>query len=68
MANQRQILSNHFSIAHLNVKGIANKVDHIDRILHTYDLNIFGLSETFLDKWKPDRILSIPCYNVDRIE
>ena len=40
-------------IAHLNIKGFTSKINQINKILFTSIIDIFGLTETFLDDTKP---------------
>lgn len=51
------------SIAHLNIRGLLNKIDEIKYLLVKYGYKIFHLCETFLTPAISDSLLSIPNYN-----
>lgn len=55
-------------IAHLNIRGLTSKIDEVKKILHKNDLDIFCLSETFLNESKSNSFFHILNYNIVRQE
>ena len=53
-------------IAHLNIRGITSKIDEVKSILLEYKIDIFCLSETFLDLTKPSTFFKINNYDILR--
>ena len=49
-------------IAHLNIRGLTSKIDEVNNILFTSKIDIFCLTETFLDDTKPSSFFHINNY------
>lgn len=59
------------SIAHLNIRGLINKVDDIKYLINKYNIKIFHISETFLNSSVDNKLLCINNFNIlrkDRID
>ena len=54
------------SIAHLNIRGLLNKIDQIRYLLVKHKFSILHLSETFLTSKIVTELVSIPGYNIVR--
>ena len=55
-----------FTIAHINVRGLLNKIDQIRLLVNNYKFKILHVSETFLTKNTVSNLISIPDYNIVR--
>ena len=55
-----------FTIAHLNVRSIRGKLDHLKDLLFNNPFDILGLSETWLDQSILDPELHLCGYNLER--
>ena len=55
-----------FKIAHLNVRSILNKMDHIRLLLSNKQFDIFTFSETWLNPAIRDSEVNIPGYTLTR--
>lgn len=51
---------------HLNIRSIASKIDHVDKLLTDSNLDFICLSETWLTKTSPQAAFNIPGYNIFR--
>ena len=56
----------HLKIAHLNIRGLRNKVDEIRILLKLCRFNIFGITETHLKSEIADGEIEIENYNFIR--
>ena len=54
------------TIAHLNVRGLLNKVDQIRHLLNNYKFKILHISETFLTTNIVTNLICISGYNIVR--
>ena len=43
-----------FSVSHVNICSLRNKIYELCRILHSHDIDVLALSETWLDSSVPD--------------
>ena len=57
---------NGLKLGHLNIRSLRNKVDHIQFLLHEYPLDVFAVSESWLDSSISDAEMSIHNYNLER--
>lgn len=55
-----------FTVAHLNIRSIRGKFDHVKDMLYNNPFDILGLSETWIDDSIQDSELYIGGYNVER--
>ena len=53
-------------VAHLNINSLRHKLDEVSKLLHDFEIDVFGLSETKLDDDVDDAELTIPCYRLFR--
>ena len=51
------------TVAHLNIRSINRKLEEVVRILAQGDIDILCLSETWLNAYIPDHMISICGYN-----
>ena len=58
--------SNGLVIAHLNIRGIVNKMDELKLHISQLNIKILHLSETFLSPATDSKVLNIPGYNLLR--
>ncbi len=54
------------TVAHLNIRSLNRKLEEVIRILAQGDVDILCLSETWLNKFVPDSMVSINGYNMIR--
>ena len=54
------------TMAHLNIRSINRKLEEVVRILSQGDIELLCLSETWLNGYVPDHMISINGYNVIR--
>ena len=58
---------NHFfNIAHLNIRGLASKLDEVKGVISKHKFQIFCLTETFIHKDEKDNFYEIPGYDIIR--
>ena len=55
-----------FKIAHLNVRSLVHKINQIRLDLPISDIDIFSISETWLNSTVEDRLTSVPNYKFIR--
>lgn len=55
-----------FTVSHINVCSIKNKLDEINIMLHTMDIDVLTCGETWLHEGIEDSCLSIENYNFFR--
>ena len=60
------IKSRGLTIAHLNIRGLLNKIDNIRYLLDTHKIKVFHVSETFLTQSIDTQLLHIPNYYIVR--
>ena len=65
------IIHNHqcvgfFSFAHLHVRSIMNKLDHLKILMSKNPFDIICLNETFCDDSIADNEISLPDYSIER--
>ena len=54
------------SIAHINIRGIINKLDELKLIIETHNLKILHVCETFLTPSISSHVLNIPNFSIIR--
>ena len=57
---------NDFSIAHQNICGLSGKIDLLSLYVLNNEINIFGVTETFLTDKIPSSLVNIDSYNFER--
>ena len=55
-----------FSLAHLNVRSIMNKLDHFRILMSTKPFDVICLNETFCDSSIADSEINLPDYSIVR--
>lgn len=53
-------------IAHINIRGITNKIDELKHHIHNHHLGIIHVTETFLSNTIDSSLISIPDYKLVR--
>lgn len=66
MQQHQFIKSVGLSIAHLNIRGLLNKIDHVQCLINKYNFKIFHISETLLNNSIDTQLLHIPNYTIQR--
>ena len=64
-------LKNHkgLAIAHLNIRSLWRKLDILKiNLQDDFDIDILGISESWLTKWLEDRMVDIPNYDILRCD
>lgn len=57
-----------FSVAHLNIRSIKNKIEEIAHILHYYPLDVLTISETWLTSHTESTILMVDGFDLNRAD
>ncbi len=55
-------------IAHLNIQSLYNKTDYVNLLLHDNNIDVLGISETWLDDKIDDSELTINDYTLYRLD
>ena len=55
-------------IATLNIRSLRHKVDDLERLLRTYDIDVIGITETWLDDTITDNMVAINGYTLARLD
>lgn len=66
LISKNYIPSKGFSVFHLNVRSLKNKLDEIELILHRFKIDVCTCSESWLNDGVEDTCLSIPNYKLFR--
>ncbi len=56
------------TVAHINIRSVFGKLEEIIRILHTGDIDVLCITETWLNRYVNDAMLSIDGYNMIRAD
>ena len=54
------------SIAHLNIRSLVSKFQRFNELFNKVNVDVFAITETWLNSQVPDEILYIPGYNLIR--
>ena len=55
-----------FSISHVNICSLCNKIYQLCRILHSHDIDVLAVSETWLDSSVSGALVPVPGYTIHR--
>ena len=57
---------NKFTIGHLNICGLLNKIDLLSLFIEKHNFEIFGITESLLNENIPSSLLNIKGYSFER--